>query len=208
MQENDIIATLETADQAPDSPLILFRQWFALAEGSEPVDPNAMALATVDQSGKSSVRMVLMKAFDERGFVFFTNMQSRKGESLIANPNAALCFHWKSLARSIRIEGTFSPVSKDESDAYYNTRARGSRLSAWASQQSRPLASRTTLTDAVDAMDRKYEGTDNIPRPAHWAGCRIAPERIEFWHDGKFRVHTRLLYTKQGSTWGKQLLFP
>ncbi|MCB9991063.1 MAG: pyridoxamine 5'-phosphate oxidase [Rhodospirillales bacterium] len=207
MSNPDPIKALETANDAPDQPLALFHQWFAEAEQSEPVDANAMSVATIDADGTPSVRILLLKALDDRGFVFYTNKQSRKGDALGANPLAALCFHWKSLGRQVRIEGTVEHVSDEEADSYFATRPEGSRIGAWASQQSRQLDSRSTLEKAVADRTAEYEG-QTIPRPPHWGGYRVIPNRIEFWHEGQYRLHTRLIYTKQGGDWAKQMLFP
>src|SRR3954451_344665 len=168
----------------------LFRQWIADAEKSEPEDPNAMALATADASGVPSVRMVLLKGIDERGFVFYTNLESRKGVQLAENPNAALCFHWKSLKRQIRVEGPVEVVSDAEADEYYHSRPRGSQIGAWASRQSRPLEGRWELEKRVAEFTAKH-AIGTIPRPPHWSGFRVLPSRIEFWHDRPFRLHDR-----------------
>ncbi|MGB0682442.1 MAG: pyridoxamine 5'-phosphate oxidase [Magnetovibrionaceae bacterium] len=196
--------------ETPD-PLELFDAWFAEAEQSEPNDPNAMSLATVDESGQPSLRMVLLKGHDERGFVFYTNMESRKGRQLLDQPKAALCFHWKSLRRSVRIEGSVSPVSPDESDTYFRSRDRRSRIGAWASQQSRPLESRFHLEKEVARYAAKFNVQD-VPRPDYWYGNRVAPERVEFWQDQPFRLHDRLVYhreIKEGRvSWRTERLFP
>ena len=188
-------------------PLMLVDAWFAEARASEPNDANAMALATSTPDGRSSVRMVLLKGHDDRGFVFYTNHDSRKGLELRANPHAALLFHWKSLRRQIRIEGAIGPVSDAEADAYFDSRARVSRLGAGASDQSRPLPSRGELERRVAEMDARYPG-DTIPRPAHWSGFRVVPERIEFWQDMPFRLHDRRLYTRAGGGWTIGALYP
>lgn len=187
-------------------PFDRFRKWLADAEKSEPNDPNAMALATATPEGFPSVRMVLLKAWDEHGFVFYTNMESRKGGELIANPRVALLFHWKSLKRQVRIEGPAEPVSDEEADAYYHSRARTSQLGAWASRQSRPMASRATLIKRVAQYEAKYLGT--IPRPPYWTGTRVRPERIEFWQDKPFRLHDRFVFTRAGEGWETVRLFP
>lgn len=191
----------------PDNPFSLFSSWFADAKATEPVDPNAMALATVDADGTPSVRMVLLKDYDEQGFVFFTNRESRKGQALAANPVAALLFYWKSLGRQIRIEGPASLLPDSESDDYYNSRPRGSRIGAWASQQSRPLENREALKSRVTAMEEKFPG-DEIPRPTYWGGTRITPQRIEFWHEGLYRLHSRIVYTRTADGWQKEMLYP
>jgi pyridoxamine 5'-phosphate oxidase len=198
---------LENIEIAPTDPLTLFYGWFADAERSEPVDPNAMSLATAGVNGHPSVRMVLLKGVDERGFVFYTNRESRKGTDLAANPHAAICFYWKSLGRQVRAEGPVKPVDDEEADAYYASRGRGSRLGAWASMQSRPLDRRSTLVDKMTLLEKKYPGND-IPRPPHWGGYRLKPERLEFWHEGKDRLHTRIVYTRDGTGWKREMLYP
>jgi len=192
-----------------DDPFALFEAWFTEAEASEPNDPNAMALATVAADGMPSVRMVLLKGFDETGFVFFTNLESRKGEQLKANPKAALCFHWKTLQRSVRVEGLVTPVSPAEADAYFATRARSSRIGAWASKQSRPLASRFDLERRIAEYTARF-GLGEVPRPPFWSGFRLAPLRIEFWKNGAFRLHDRLVFTRAdlAEGWTIERLFP
>lgn len=191
-----------------DDPHAIFEEWLAEARLSEPNDPTAMALATADAAGRPSCRMVLMKGHDERGFVFYTNMDSRKGGELAANPRAALLFHWKSLRRQVRIEGPVEPVSDAEADAYFATRSRDSQLGAWASEQSRPLDARATFEARYEAMRRRFEGKD-VPRPTRWSGWRVVPERIELWNDRAHRLHERRLFTKlDGGGWTEGLLFP
>lgn len=199
---------------AADEPFALFARWLADAETSEPNDPNAMALATVDADGLPNVRMVLLKGVDgadatPRGFVFYTNLESAKGRELIAAQKAALCFHWKSLRRQVRVRGLVSSVSGMEADAYFASRARGSRLGAWASAQSRPLESRFALEKAVAAVTARYP-IGEIPRPPHWSGFRITPLEIEFWHDRPFRLHDRLVFRRGDAEvpWGTQRLYP
>jgi pyridoxamine 5'-phosphate oxidase len=192
----------------PADPLELFRAWYAEAEQSEPNDPNAMALATADASGMPSVRMVLLKDADAEGFVFYTNLESRKGVQLHENPKAALVMHWKSLKRQIRAEGTVAPVTDEEADAYFASRSRGSQIGAWASLQSQAMASRHDLEKRVARYTAKFN-VGRVPRPAHWSGFRIAPRRIEFWQEGRFRLHDRIVYVPDGAGgWTTQRLFP
>jgi len=188
-------------------PHILFEEWLAEATASEPNDPTAMALATADAAGQPSVRMVLLKGHDQRGFVFYTNLESRKGAELAANPRAALLFHWKSLRRQVRVEGPTERVSDAEADAYFATRGRDSQLGAWASDQSRPLDARETFEARYEAMRARFEGGD-VPRPPHWSGTRVIPEVIEFWTDRAHRLHERRVFTRQGEAWSEGLLFP
>ena len=188
-------------------PLPLFRAWMAEAERGEINDPNAMALATSTSAGLPSVRVVLLKGADERGFVFYTNAESRKGVELAANPHAALLFHWKSLRRQVRIEGSVQAVSEPEADAYFATRSRESRLGALASDQSRPLPSRSELERRVAALDSRYPG-NSVPRPPHWSGFRVVPQSIEFWRDMPHRLHERRLYTREQAGWACISLYP
>ncbi len=190
-----------------EEPYALFAEWMAEATAAEPNDPNAMCLATCTPEGRPSARMVLLKGVDERGFVFYTNLESRKGQQLAANPFAALCFHWKSLHRSIRVEGRVEAVTAEEADAYYASRARGSRIGAWASKQSRPLEGRWALEKAVAEYTMKF-GLGEIPRPPHWSGFRILPDRIEFWRDMPFRLHERKVFTPAEGGWAIEALYP
>ena len=190
-----------------NEPYALFGSWLDDAGKSEPNDPNALALATVDETGLPNVRMVLLKGFDERGFVFYTNFESAKGREILGSMKAAMCFHWKSLRRQVRVRGPVEIVTDAEADAYYATRPRGSRIGAWASKQSRPLESRFALEKAVAEYTLRYPVGD-IPRPAHWSGFRIAPQAIEFWHDRPFRLHDRMLFTRSGAGWEKTRLYP
>jgi pyridoxamine 5'-phosphate oxidase len=194
---------------ASDEPFRLFGQWLAEAEASEPNDPNAMALATVDEEGLPDVRMVLLKGFDAQGFVFYTNTGSAKGQELKATMKAALVFHWKSLRRQVRVRGPVESVSDKEADEYFASRPRGSRIGAWASLQSQPLESRFALEKAVARYTAKY-GIGEIPRPAHWTGFRIRPVQIEFWADRPFRLHDRLVFRRAApeGVWNKARLFP
>lgn len=191
----------------PTDPFALFGQWMAEAEASEINDPNAMALATADAQGRPSLRMVLLKDAGPDGFVFYTNLESRKGGELAENPHAALLFHWKSLRRQIRVEGPVLPVSDAEADAYYASRARTSQIGAWASKQSRPLQGRFELEKRVAEYTAKF-GFGAVPRPAHWSGFRVVPERIEFWQDKPFRLHDRFVFTRDGDGWTVTPLFP
>jgi pyridoxamine 5'-phosphate oxidase len=188
-------------------PLALFDQWFAEARESEPNDPEAMALATVDPSAQPSVRMVLLKGHGPAGFVFYTNEQSAKGGQLAANPRAALLFHWKSLRRQVRIEGPVERVPDRDADGYFATRARDSQLGAWASDQSRPLDSRATFEQRFAEMQQKFDGQD-VPRPPHWTGYRVVAERIEFWIDRPHRLHERRLFVREDDGWAEGLLYP
>jgi pyridoxamine 5'-phosphate oxidase len=188
-------------------PHALFEEWLAEARLGEPNDPTAMALATADPQGRPSVRMVLMKGHDERGFVFYTNFDSRKGGELGSNPAAALLFHWKSIRRQVRIEGTVEPVADSEADTYFATRGRDSQLGAWASEQSRPLDARSTFEARYDEVRRRFDGAD-VPRPPRWGGWRVVPERIEFWSDRAHRLHERRLFTRAGEGWSEGLLYP
>ena len=188
-------------------PYALFDGWLREAEASEPNDPNAVALATVDADGQPSVRMVLLKGHDARGFVIYTNQQSRKADALAANPVAALLFHWKSLRRQVRVEGPVTVVAEDEADAYFATRSRASRLGAWASDQSRPLPDRATLEQRLAELTARFDGQD-VPRPPHWSGYRVTPRAIEFWQDGAHRLHQRRLFTRLADGWSEGLLYP
>ena len=201
-------SSLTTGDftESPE-PFELFAAWLEDATASEPNDPNAVALATVDPNGLPDVRMVLLKGFDQAGFVFYTNFESAKGRELLANMKAAMCFHWKSLRRQVRVRGTVEQVSDAEADAYYASRPRGSRIGAWASKQSRPLESRFALERAVAEFTARH-AIGEIPRPQHWSGFRILPQQIEFWHDRPFRLHDRMQFTRNGGGWEKTRLYP
>ncbi|MTH96516.1 pyridoxamine 5'-phosphate oxidase [Roseibium sp. RKSG952] len=201
LKNNDFV---EAAD-----PFALFGSWLEDAGRSEPNDPNALALATVDEEGLPNVRMVLLKDFDERGFVFYTNFESAKGHELVNAGKAAMCFHWKSLRRQVRIRGGVVQVPDTEADAYYKSRPRGSRIGAWASKQSRPLESRFALEKEVARYTAKF-GIGDIPRPGYWSGMRLEPVSIEFWHDRPFRLHDRVVFRRAGPEggWTKVRLYP
>jgi pyridoxamine 5'-phosphate oxidase len=192
----------------PDSdPIALFRTWFAEAEKSEPSDPNAVALGTATTCGLPSVRMVLLKDVDQRGFTFYTNLESRKGQELALNPNAAMCFHWKSLRRQVRVEGHVKAVPDEEADAYFASRPRLSRIGAWASKQSQPLAGRFELEKRVAEYTAKFN-IGEIPRPGFWSGFRLVPDRIEFWSEAQFRLHDRIVYHAGEDGWTTERLYP
>ena len=192
-----------------DNPVNLFKDWFKKAETAEPNDPNALSLATADKSGKPKVRMVLLKGFSDDGFTFYTNFNSSKGKDLKENPKASMCFHWKSLLRQIRIYGNVVQVSDKEADDYYNSRAYGSRIGAWASNQSQVLESRKSLDDSIEKFKKKFYDENKVPRPPNWSGWRLVPEEIEFWRDGDNRIHERLKYVKSNEKgWKKFLLNP
>ncbi|OJF92847.1 pyridoxamine 5'-phosphate oxidase [Rhizobium sp. 58] len=201
---------LTTGDFTEQSePFSLFGTWLDEAKASEINDPNGVALATVDADGLPNVRMVLLKDFDERGFVFYTNFESQKGQELLGSMKAALCFHWKSLRRQVRLRGPVEIVSNEEADEYYKTRPRGSRIGAWASKQSRPLESRFALEKAVAEFGLRY-AVGEIPRPDHWSGFRIRPTSIEFWKDGAFRLHDRIEFRRRDGdvNWEKLRMYP
>ena len=191
-----------------DDPIELFKLWMDDAKKSEPNDPNAVSLAT-SNNNFPSVRMVLLKDFSQNGFVFYTNLNSQKGNELKENPNAAMCFHWKSLLRQIRINGAVTQVANDVADKYYNSRSYESRIGAWASKQSKELTSRDQLIDSIKEYKDKYNDENNVPRPSHWSGWILSPQSIEFWLDGDSRIHERLKYVKdRNAQWIKSLLSP
>jgi len=195
----------------PDNPYTFFEQWLKEAQEKELNDPNAMCLATATPDGVPSARMVLLKGLDELGFVFYTNGTSRKGGEIDRNKNAALCFHWKSLLRQVRVEGEIEEVSPQEADAYYNTRHRGSRIGAWASKQSQPLGSYDELKEFVEDYEAKFEGEETIPRPPYWKGFRVKPRSIEFWIDGEYRLHERYVFKPikgEENGWQRHMLYP
>ena len=199
--------TVLGADQLITDPFVLFKQWFEEAQETEINDPDAIALASVDKTGMPSVRMVLLKEILPEGFVFYTNYTSRKSGELLATGKAAFVLHWKSLRRQIRVTGLVEQVPADQSDAYFQTRSRGSRIGAWASQQSQPLNSRAELAEAVSRIEDTY--ADEVPRPPHWGGFLIRPAEIEFWADGEFRLHDRFRFTQDSDgAWVSQRLYP
>ena len=190
------------------NPIVLFEKWFQVAKKSEINDPNALSLATANTEGVPSVRMVLLKGLSEKGFVFYTNFNSKKGKDLKKNPNASMCFHWKSLRRQIRISGKVSVVDNKEADDYFNSRAYGSRIGAWASSQSQVMKNRDEFLKKIKEFENKYPDQNKVPRPQHWSGWRLIPKEIEFWLEIKNRVHERLNYKKEKDFWAKEVLYP
>ena len=192
-----------------DDPIELFKVWMDEAKKSEPNDPNALSLATSNKDNLPSVRMVLLKEFSQKGFVFYTNLNSQKGNELKENPNAAMCFHWKSLLRQIRISGKITQVENSVADQYYNSRGYDSRIGAWASKQSKELKNRDELENSIKEFKKKFNDENNVPRPSHWSGWNLSPTRIEFWLDGDSRIHERLNYIiDKSGNWIKSLLSP
>ena len=192
-----------------DDPIQLFKVWMDEAKKAEPNDPNALSLATSDKNNFPSVRMVLLKDFNQNGFVFYTNLNSQKGNELKENPKVAMCFHWKSLLRQIRISGTVTQVNDEVADQYYNSRGYESRIGAWASKQSEELSGRDQLINSIKEYKNKYNDENKVPRPSHWSGWNLSPSSIEFWLDGDSRIHERLKYIKDSSgQWRKSLLSP
>ena len=191
-----------------ENPIDLFGEWFAEAKKTEINDPNAFALATANKNGIPSVRMVLLKDYSQNGFVFYTNLDSKKSSDVKSNPNASICFHWKSLLRQVRIVGSATQVADKEADEYYNSRPYDSRIGAWASDQSSILNKRDDLIESINKYKAKFSEDEKIPRPSHWSGWRLNPNEIEFWLDGKYRIHERLKYYKNQNLWEKVLLSP
>ena len=192
-----------------DNPFKLFEEWFNTAKKTEINDPNALALGTSDKEGNSSVRMVLLKGFNEKGFVFYTNLNSKKSEDIKVNPKASMCFHWKSLLRQVRVVGKINSVSSKDADEYYNSRAYGSRIGAWASKQSTILNKRDELIQSINTFKKKFPDENNVPRPNYWSGWNLSPTEIEFWLDGENRIHQRLKYIRlDENNWKKVLLNP
>ena len=203
----DDVAVVRARMEAADEPYGLFAEWMAAAKESELNDPDAMSLATATAEGVPSVRMVLLKRVDSRGFGFFTNGESRKGEELRANAHAALCLHWKSLRRQVRVEGSVTELPTEDVDEYFASRGRRSKVGAWASQQSRPLGSRAELEEKARGLDQQFG--ESVPRPPYWTGFLVSPVRIEFWQDGEARLHDRIVFTADGAgSWTKERLYP
>ena len=199
---------LDSIFEDMDNPIDLFRNWFKKAEETEINDPNAVALGTADQKHQPSVRMVLLKGLSNKGFVFYTNFNSKKGNDLKTNQQASMCFHWKSLRRQVRVIGKVQQVSEKEADEYYNSRPYKNRISAWASNQSEKLESRDTFLQKIAEFEKKYPDQNKVPRPPHWSGWRILPKEIEFWLDGEGRIHERLNYINNNGQWKKEILYP
>ena len=199
---------LDACFEDEQNPIVLFKKWFAVAEKSEINDPNALSLATSSSDGMPSVRMVLLKGLSEKGFVFYTNFNSKKGSDLKKNPKASMCFHWKSLRRQIRISGKTVVIENKEADEYYNSRAYGSRIGAWASSQSQTMNNRNEFINKIKEFEKKYPDQKNVPRPPHWSGWRVEPDSIEFWLEIKNRIHERLNYRKENGKWLREILYP
>ncbi len=199
---------LDVCFQDLENPIDLFKNWFSDAKKKEINDPNAVAVATSDIKNQPNVRMVLLKGLSEKGFVFYTNFKSKKGEELKDNSKASLCFHWKSLRRQVRVLGNVEEVTPKEADEYYNSRPYKNRIGAWASSQSKILDKRETFTKKINEFEKKYDKKKLVPRPPHWSGWRVLPKEIEFWLDGEGRIHERLVYIKENEKWIKRLLYP
>ena len=191
-----------------ENPIDLFKKWFDKAKETEINDPNAVAVATADQNNQPNVRMVLLKGLSDKGFVFYTNFNSKKGNELKSNQKASMCFHWKSLRKQVRILGKVEEVTSKEADDYYNSRPYKNRISAWASLQSQVLDKRETFLEKIKEFEKKYSDQNNVPRPPHWSGWRLLPDEIEFWLDGEGRIHERLNYKKIKDKWSKEILYP
>ncbi len=191
-----------------DNPINLFKNWFSEAEKSEINDPNAFAVATADKNSQPNVRMVLLKGLSDKGFVFYTNFNSKKGKELKSNLKASMCFHWKSLRRQVRVLGLVEEVSKAEADQYYNSRPYKNKIGAWASSQSEELEKRENFLQKIKQFENKYSDENSVPRPSHWSGWCIIPQEIEFWLDGEGRIHERLVYIRENNKWRKKLLYP
>jgi pyridoxamine 5'-phosphate oxidase len=199
---------LDSCFQDLDNPIELFKNWFSKAEENEINDPNAVAVATSDKNNQPNVRMVLLKGLSNKGFVFYTNFNSKKGEELKINHKASMCFHWKSLRRQVRVIGKVEEVNEKEADDYYNSRPYKNRISAWASSQSQILDKRETFLNKIKEFEKKYSDENNVPRPPHWSGWRLMPDEIEFWVDGEGRIHERLNYKNTNGKWNKEILYP
>jgi len=191
-----------------DDPLVVFKEWMSEAEKNEINDPNAVALATVNESNQPDVRMVLLKEYNKNGFIFFTNLNSKKGTDLKKTPKASMCFHWKSLLRQVRISGDISLISDDEADKYFYSRPYLSKIGAWSSSQSKPMETRDALLNKIDEYKNKFKDQNNVPRPDHWSGFLLSPNKIEFWKDVEGRLHQRLEYSKVSNSWERQILYP
>ena len=199
---------LDSCFEDRDNPIELFKKWFSKAEENEINDPNAVAVATSDKSNQPNVRMVLLKGLSDKGFVFYTNFNSKKGGELKDNQKSSMCFHWKSLRRQVRVIGKVEEVTSKEADDYYNSRPYKNRISAWASSQSQILDKRETFLNKIKEFEKKYPDENNVPRPPHWSGWRLIPDEIEFWVDGEGRIHERLIYKNTGGKWSKEILYP
>ena len=199
---------LDSCFEEADNPIDLFKKWFSEAEKSEINDPNAVAVATSDKDNQPNVRMVLLKGLNEKGFVFYTNFNSKKGEELKSNKKASMCFHWKSLRRQVRITGEATVIQNEEADKYYNSRAYESRIGAWASSQSQVMKNRNEFLNKIKEFEKKYPDEKKVPRPSHWSGWRVKPNTIEFWLEIKNRIHERLNYKKNKNKWFREILYP